>query len=206
MKRKTILLATVLLCTTTIFSSHAQSLKDLFNSSNVKDAVSNLVSGISGVKQSDLQGTWTYVSPACSFTSEDLLKKAGGAIAANEVNEKLSGIYTKIGITPAKFGYTFADSTFVNKFMGKNSKGAYTFNAEDQELNLQYQVAGLINIGQSSAKIEKSGNNIKLLFNADKLLQILTKLSSMSKSSTIKAIGSIADGYDGMLIGFELSK
>ena len=44
------------------------------------------------------------------------------------------------------------------------------------------------------------------LFNADKLLQILTKLSSASKSSTIKTIGSVAEGYDGMLIGFELSK
>ena len=63
-----------------------------------------------------------------------------------------------------------------------------------------------VNIGKSEAKIEKSGNNIKLLFNADKLLQILTKLSSASKISTIKTIGSVAEGYDGMLIGFELSK
>ena len=90
--------------------------------------------------------------------------------------------------------------------MGRNSKGTYTFDAENQELNLQYQIAGLINIGKSEAKIEKSGNNIKLLFNANKLLQILTKLSSASKSSTIKTIGSVAEGYDGMLIGFELSK
>lgn len=206
MKRKVTLFAVVLLWTTTIFSSQAQSLKDLFNSSTVKESVSNLISGINGIKQSDLQGTWTYISPACSFISEDLLKKAGGAIVANEVNEKLSGIYTKIGITPSKFGYTFADSTFINKFMGKNSKGIYTFNDKDQELNLQYQIAGLINIGKTAAKVEKSGSNIKLLFNADKLLQVLTKLSSISKSSTIKAIGSIAESYDGMLIGFELSK
>ena len=199
MKRKVVSLAVVLLFATTI-SSYAQSLKDFLNSSNVKDAVSNIVSGISGVKQSDLEGTWKYASPACSFTTEDLLKKASGAIVANEVSEKLAGIYSKIGISSEKFGYTFADSTFVNKFMGRNSKGTYTFDAENQELNLQYQ------IGKSEAKIEKSGNNIKLLFNADKLLQILTKLSSASKSSTIKTIGSVAEGYDGMLIGFELSK
>lgn len=205
MKRKVVSLAVVLLFATTI-SSYAQSLKDFLNSSNVKDAVSNIVSGISGVKQSDLEGTWKYASPACSFTTEDLLKKAGGAIVANEVSEKLAGIYSKIGISSEKFGYTFADSTFVNKFMGRNPKGTYTFDAENQELNLQYQIAGLINIGKSEAKIEKSGNNIKLLFNADKLLQILTKLSSASKSSTIKTIGSVAEGYDGMLIGFELSK
>lgn len=41
--------------------------------------------------------------------------------------------------------------------MGRNSKGTYTFDAENQELNLQYQIAGLINIGKSEAKIEKSG-------------------------------------------------
>ena len=113
MKRKVVSLAVVLLFATTI-SSYAQSLKDFLNSSNVKDAVSNIVSGISGVKQSDLEGTWKYASPACSFTTEDLLKKAGGAIVANEVSEKLAGIYSKIGISSEKFGYTFADSTFVN--------------------------------------------------------------------------------------------
>lgn len=75
MKRKVVSLAVVLLFATTI-SSYAQSLKDFLNSSNVKDAVSNIVSGVSGVKQSDLEGTWKYASPACSFTTEDLLKKA----------------------------------------------------------------------------------------------------------------------------------
>ena len=52
MKRKVVSLAVVLLFATTI-SSYAQSLKDFLNSSNVKDAVSNIVSGDSGVKQSD---------------------------------------------------------------------------------------------------------------------------------------------------------
>ncbi len=186
--------------------SYAQGLKDLLNSSNVKDAVSNLISGVSGIKQSDLQGTWKYANPACAFISDDFLKKAGGALAANEISEKLSDIYEKIGITPTNFGYTFADSTFVNKFMGRDIKGIYTLNTETQEIDLQYQIAGLINIGKSEAKVEKSGNNILLLFNADKLLQILTKISSASNNATIKTIGSVAEGYDGMLIGFELSK
>lgn len=47
MKRKVVSLAVVLLFATTI-SSYAQSLKDFLNSSNVKDAVSNIVSGVSG--------------------------------------------------------------------------------------------------------------------------------------------------------------
>lgn len=41
--------------------------------------------------------TWKYSKPGCAFTSENLLAKAGGEIAANKVEEKLSTYYKKFG-------------------------------------------------------------------------------------------------------------
>ena len=58
--------------------AQSQSLKDILNSSKVKDVV-NLVTG-NVIKFSDLQGTWNYVEPACKMTRGDLLKEASGSL------------------------------------------------------------------------------------------------------------------------------
>ena len=50
----------VLMCFGGVEMAQAQSLKDILNSSKVKDVV-NLVTG-NVIKFSDLQGTWNYVS------------------------------------------------------------------------------------------------------------------------------------------------
>ena len=49
------------------------------------------VIGSTTFKKADLCAyTWKYKSPGCAFTSENLLAKAGGEIAAKKVEEKLS--------------------------------------------------------------------------------------------------------------------
>jgi hypothetical protein len=44
------------------------------------------------------------------------------------------------------------------------------------------------------------------MFNADKLLDFIGKVSSSSNNSTLAAISAIAQQYDGMKLGFELKK
>lgn len=41
---------------------------------------------------------------------------------------------------------------------------------------------------------------------SDKLLKLITFLSSKSSSATLKAISSLADSYDGMMLGYELKR
>ena len=43
-------------------------------------------------------------------------------------------------------------------------------------------------------------------FESDKLLKLITFLSSKSSNSTLKSIGSLANSYDGMMLGFSLQK
>ena len=57
-----------------------------------------------------------------------------------------------------------------------------------------------------NAKINCTSANMDLLFNSDKLLKLITLISSKSNNSTLKTIGSLANSYDGMMLGFTLKK
>lgn len=51
-----------------------------------------------------------------------------------------------------------------------------------------------------------SNDELSLLFDADKLLDFLTKLSAVSKNTTLQTLNKLASQYDGMMLGFELKK
>lgn len=175
------------------------SLSDLFSKDNINKVV-NAVTGKNG--KVEMCGTWDYSGMACEFETENLLKKAGGAVATSAVEKELNQQCAKIGIVPGKFGFTFnADSTFVNTYGKKQYKGTYSYNAHTQSVNLKY--ARIIGF---SAKTEVSVKDMTLLFNADKLLTLLTFFGSKSNSTLIKTASNLAKEYDGMLLGFELKK
>ena len=87
------------------------------------------VIGSTTFKKADLCAhTWKYKSPGCAFTSENLLAKAGGEIAAKKVEEKLSTYYQKAGFNSSNTYFKFnEDGTFNAKIDGKSWSGTYTF-------------------------------------------------------------------------------
>lgn len=177
----------------------AQSLKDLLGGGKV----SEVVDALTGKKQKlNLEGTWNYKGSACEFKTDNLLKKAGGAVAASTLEGKMDEYCSQIGIEKGEFGYTFAsDSTFTNTYRGKKFTGTYSVNPETSEICLRY-----FRVLPIRGVAKMSGNNLSLLFDADKLLKLLTAISTKSSSSTISTIGKIADGYDGLRLGFDLNK
>lgn len=182
----------------------AQSLKDILNSSKVKDVV-NLVTG-NVIKLSDLQGTWNYVEPACKMTSEDLLKEASGSLVTSALEKKMENIYTKLGIVPGNFSYTFnSDSTFTNTIGKKALKGTYSLDEKTRVLTLHYMLAKTITVKSVEVQLVKSGEQVSLLFNTEKLMNFVSVLSSALKKSD-KTTTSLMDGYDEILLGFEMKK
>lgn len=177
----------------------AQTVKDLFG----KEGLSGLVDDLSGKnKKVELAGTWDFAQSACEFKTENLLKKAGGAVAALALESKLDEYYAKIGIIPGKFAYTFkADSTFVNTYGSRTLSGAYSVDKVNGRIKFTY-----LKIFRFTAKLEQSGGRISLLFDADILLKLFAAISSQSSGTAIKAIGNLADEYDGMMLGFKLKK
>ena len=179
------------------------------NSNSSSSAGSSIINGIlnnvigSGTfsKQDLCAHTWKYSKPGCAFTSENLLAKAGGEIAANKVEEKLGEYYSKFGFSGSNTYFTFkTDGTFAAKIDGKSWQGNYTFDEKTHAI----QMKGLIL--SMSGYATKTANGISLLFDQNKLLNLIKTMGALKGSSTLSAIGTIANNYDGMRVGFEMTK
>lgn len=145
--------------------------------------------------------TWKYSKPGCAFTSENLLAKAGGEIAASKVEEKLSTYYNKFGFNSSNTQFSFTtDGNFSAQIDGKPWQGSYTFDEKTHAIHLK----GLLL--SASGYATKTTNGISLLFDQKKLLNLIKMLSAFKGSSTLSAVGTIANSYDGMRVGFEMTK
>lgn len=171
------------------------------NAGSIINGILNNVIGSGTFKQADLCHTWKYSKPGCAFTSENLLAKAGGEIAASKVENKLEGYYKKFGFSSSNTYFTFnTDGTFSAKIDGKSWNGSYTFDEKTHAIQLK----GLLL--SASGYATKTTNGISLLFDQKKLLNLIKALSAFKGSSTLSAVGSIANNYDGMRVGFEMTK
>ncbi|SHE87353.1 protein of unknown function [Bacteroides faecichinchillae] len=199
MKRKFFFATFVVAFSMVASNSQAQSLKDLFN----KDNISKVVNAVTGQTQAiDMTGTWSYEGSAVEFESENLLMQAGGVAAASVAENKLNEQLTKVGIKAGQMSFTFnADSTFTSKVGKRTMNGTYSYNAATKQVSLKY--LKLINL---NAKVNCTTESMELLFNSDKLLKLLAFIGSKSNSTALKTVSSLADSYDGMMVGFELKK
>ena len=171
------------------------------NAGSIINGILNNVIGSGTFKQADLCHTWKYSKPGCAFTSENLLAKAGGEIAASKVENKLEGYYKKFGFSSSNTYFTFnTDGTFSAKIDGKAWNGTYTFDEKTHAIQLK----GLLL--SASGYATKTTNGISLRFDQKKLLNLIKALSAFKGSSTLSAVGSIANNYDGMRVGFEMTK
>lgn len=170
-------------------------------SSIINGILNNVIGSGSFSKQDLCAHTWKYSKPGCAFTSENLLAKAGGEIAANKVEEKLGEYYSKFGFSGSNTYFTFkTDGTFAAKIDGKSWQGNYTFDEKTHAI----QMKGLLL--SMSGYATKTTNGISLLFDQTKLLNLIKTMGALKGSSTLSAIGTIANNYDGMRVGFEMTK
>lgn len=172
--------------------------------SSIINGILNKVIGSATFSQADLCAhTWKYSKPGCAFTSENLLAKAGGEIAASKIEEDLSKYYSKFGFSNSNTYFTFkTDGTFAAKIDGKSWNGTYTFDEKTHAIQLK----GLLL--SASGFATRTANGISLLFEQKKLLTLVKTLSklNLTGSTTMSAVSSIVDNYDGVRIGFEMTK
>ena len=172
--------------------------------SSIINGILNNVIGSATFSQADLCAhTWKYSKPGCAFTSENLLAKAGGEIAASKIEEDLSKYYSKFGFSNSNTYFTFkTDGTFAAKIDGKSWNGTYTFDEKTHAIQLK----GLLL--SASGFATRTANGISLLFEQKKLLTLVKTLSklNLTGSTTMSAVSSIVDNYDGVRIGFEMTK
>lgn len=172
--------------------------------SSIISGILNNVIGSATFSQADLCAhTWKYSKPGCAFTSENLLAKAGGEIAASKIEENLSTYYNKFGFSKSNTYFTFnTNGTFAAKIDGKAWNGTYTFDEKTHAIQLK----GLLL--SASGFATRTTNGISLLFEQKKLLTLVKTLSklNLTGSTTMSAVSSIVDNYDGVRMGFEMTK
>ena len=190
----------------------AQSLGDLLNGlgggsgGGIGDVLGNVIEGVftkSNLTVEDLVGEYVSQGPAVTFKSDNLLQKAGGIAGAATIESKLNPYYEKYGLN----GMTLTidtDANFSMKIKALSLNGTITKNESEGTFEFNFKVVG-VNLGKFTAYIEKSGSNLKLMFDATKLKTIISAVAKFTGNSMASALGSILDSYDGACIGFKMA-
>lgn len=166
----------------------------------------NLIEGVfstSNLDIQDLAGEWTSSGSAVKFQSENLLNKAGGLAAAAVIEDKLNPYYKKLGLDGAVLTIQ-NDGSFTMLIKKMTLKGQIA-KLDNGNFNFQFQVLGM-NIGKIETYISKSSNQMDVMFDADKLIKIVELAGNISGMKTIKAVSEILKTYDGICVGFKMSK
>lgn len=174
----------------------AQDLKSILS------GVAKAVVGNKATTASSIIGTWTYSGPECQFESENLLAKAGGEVAAKELEEKMTAVYNKVGMDNIR--YTFnEDGTYSYQMKKRTVTGTYVFDDAAKTITMTGKL-GL----KTVAYVTVTGNDMSMVFKADKLMSILKTITGAASkvNSTAATINSVAGAYDGLMLGFELKK
>jgi hypothetical protein len=178
----------------------SQVLGAMTNGTGVVNAISSVI-GLDKVKAQNLIATWKYSGPGCAFTSKNLLAKAGGEVAAVQIEQKLLPYYQQVKISDSNTYITFNENgTFSSKIAGTPFSGNYTFDEASQKITLK----GLLLSVNWYAK--KEANGISILFEAKKLLTVLQTMSAMSGSKDLQTIGDLSKNYDGVRVGFDMKR
>ena len=159
------------------------------------------VIGMDKVTEKGLIGTWRYDSPGVAFTSENLLAKAGGEVAATKIEQEAAPYFQKAGITSQNTVVQFnEDKTFKATIAGNSWGGTWSFDEATAKVTLK----GLLLSVNCNAKREYGG--IALLFESKKLLTVLQVLATMSGNETAQKVSDLSKNYDGIRLGFDMKQ
>lgn len=178
-------------------AANAQGLKDVIGS--VKGVVEDLTAS-KDFKISDLAGTWNYSAPAVAMKGDNALKNIGGSAAATQIEGKLEPFYKKAGLDNLVIEIG-ADSTFSMNIKKVSLKG--TISKDDEGLVFTFDK---LQSHPVRCIATKSGSKLNLTFDATKLINVLETATKVINISSLKAITSLLKSYDGLYMGFQLTK
>ena len=199
---KKFLILTVLAVTLTSTQVQAQSWLDA-----LKSVATSTIDKLTGGKLTAnlIYGTWNYSQPGIKLSSSsNTLSDLTATAAVSTLQQKMATYYEMVGIKPGACKFSFKDDgTFTSTFGQKVLSGTFTFNAESNQLTLNYNNS-LLKLGNINTYAYLNGSNLQILFPMDKLLTLLSTLGSASDK--LSTITSLLKNYDSVKVGFEFSK
>lgn len=209
MNIKSVILSVVLCMGAT--AANAQGLGDLLkglgNGSDIGSTISNVIEGVftkTDLNVEDLAGVYVSDGPAVTFKSDNFLQKAGGIAGAAAVETKLNPYYEQYGLNGMPLTID-SDANFTLTLMRMKLTGTIEKIGEgDGTFRFKLMVGGKMKIGEFTAYVEKSGNNLNLMFDATKLKELISTVASFTGGTMVKTLASILDSYEGMCVGFKM--
>lgn len=190
-----VLLAVAFFCMSST-SIQAQSIKDILSG-----VISNVV-GDKATTESSFKGTWKYNAPACEFESDNLLAKAGGTAAAENIEKRVAPLLKSVGVNGIV--YTFdGKGNYTSKIKKRVTEGTYKFDSKAKTITFTPTIGMAY-----TAHVAVQGSTMTLTFEADKLMTTLKTISNATSklSTTAALINTLMNSYSGMRVGFELKK
>ena len=176
----------------------------ILNGVDGASVLGNVLGGLLGtnkVTEQTLLGTWKYSSPGCAFTSQNVLAQAGGEVAAQKVENQLASTFASLGINSSNTYFTFnQDKTFSGKLAGKTVGGTYVLDPNSGQLALKTLLLNM------NGYVMLNTTGMSLLFESQKLLTVLQAVGAASGNATMSTIGELSKNYDGVRIGFDLTR
>lgn len=198
--RKLQFLFVAVACTLMTSCGNMNQVLSAIQNGSVINAITSVI-GLDKVSAQNLIGSWKYNTPGCAFTSENLLAKAGGEVAAAQIEEKLLPYYQKVNISSSNTFITFnQDGTFSSKIAGTSFSGTYTFDEASQQIKLKGMLLSI------NCYTKREVNGISILFEAKKLLTVLQTMAALSGRADLQTIGDLSKQYDGVRVGFDMKK
>lgn len=172
------------------------------------NTVTNLLQGVlktSNLKVADFCGEWTADGSAVSFKTDNFLKQAGGLAAAGAIEAKINPYFEKLGLNRAVLTVK-DDNTFTIAVSGIKVSGTITPKDEKKGIFVfSFKVLGM-QFGNLDTYIQKSGNHLDVMFDADKLMTLISAIAKFSGNNLANTAASIVDSYDGLCLGFSMNK
>jgi hypothetical protein len=164
--------------------------------------LTSVLTGKNNVTKETLAGTWSYQEPAVIFESSNLLKQAGGKVAASVIEKKLATQFAKAGITAGKFMVAFTEDGKFTTYKNGQATTSGTYALSGSKITFSY-LEGSANV---SGYAQFDNNNLSLTFDSSKLLDVVGKVSKYSGNSTLSTVSSLAKSFDGMKSGLAFAK
>ena len=187
---------------TTKNATSSQLLQSL-NNPNVQSALTNVITELlkNKTSEADINGKWTYTEPKIVFESDNLLNQLGASVASSKLESMLSKQLDKVGLSAGKSTLELkSDKTYIFTMGKKTYNGTYTYDAATSKLVLQ----GAMGLSTINCTATVKGNELYMLFEADKLLTFATGIAGTS--SNLSTLSTLLKSYSGLKLGWTMKR
>lgn len=144
-------------------------------------------------------GEWQYDKPYVHADGASVMGKLGKPIAKSKIKKNLGKAYKKMKINKRWNSMMLTeDGEWKMKVLGLSFGGSYTYDPEQEQLTLRWHGIPL------KSHTHRDGNKLYIAFDMDRLLVVLSFVSGMSSSETLKSLSFLSRNFRNVTVGFEM--